>query len=250
MDYVQNFSGKADDYSVGRPAYAETFLDYLYENAGLSAASVIADVGSGTGKFSAQMLLRGSTVFGVEPNADMRCTAEKELGGCARFCSVNGTAETTGLEAHSVDFVTVAQAFHWFEVEPFYAECQRILKPGGKVILIWNRRDASAAVNQAWHKVCATFCPGFTGFNGGVRNDEARIRQFFRNRYESVCFDAPLVYSKAQFESRCLSSSYSLTREDAGFPAYLAALSDLFDRYATDGVLSVPNQTVAYVGTV
>lgn len=108
MDSTQYFSGLADDYVIGRPAYAKAFVESLYSRYGVSKQSVIADIGSGTGKFAKQLLERGSFVYGVEPNADMRNIARKELEGFEKFCPVKGTAAETNLGEQSVDFVTAA----------------------------------------------------------------------------------------------------------------------------------------------
>jgi len=97
MDHTQNFNGLAADYTVGRPAYAMDFIDSLYVQYGFTEYSTIADIGAGTGKFSKQLLDRGSTVYGIEPNDDMRNTAIKELGKYHKFHAVNGTAADTKL---------------------------------------------------------------------------------------------------------------------------------------------------------
>ena len=81
MDSTKNFSGLANTYTAGRPAYAVGFIHSLYTDHGFSPQSVIADIGAGTGKFTKQLLDRGSTVYCVEPNDDMRETAAGELGG-------------------------------------------------------------------------------------------------------------------------------------------------------------------------
>ena len=119
MDSTQNFSGLANEYVIGRPVYADAFIEKLYSQYGFSEQSVIADMGSGTGKFAKQLLSRGSFVYCVEPNDDMRNTAIKELGKYEKFYAVNGTATETMLDDKSIDFVTVAQAFHWFDVSLF-----------------------------------------------------------------------------------------------------------------------------------
>ena len=98
------FTNKAAVYHLCRPSYPKEFVDYLYANAGFGAGSVIADIGSGTGIFSRLLLERGSKVYCVEPNGDMRSTAEKELGGMLGFVSVKATAEKTRLDEKNVDF--------------------------------------------------------------------------------------------------------------------------------------------------
>lgn len=250
MDSTQYFSGLADDYVIGRPAYAKAFVESLYSRYGFSKQSVIADIGSGTGKFAKQLLERGSFVYGVEPNADMRNIARKELEGFEKFCPVNGTAAETNLGEQSVDFVTAAQAFHWFDGALFRRECKRILKRNGLVFLIWNLRDTSDKVNQSSFEIFSEYCPKFHGFSGGVQKDDPRIRDFFHGKYEYIEFENPLFYDREKFISRSLSSSYSLKKEEEKYGEYIAALSELFERYAKDDVLTVANKTVAYAGKV
>lgn len=250
MDSTQYFSGLADDYVIGRPAYAKAFVESLYSRYGFSKQSVIADIGSGTGKLAKQLLERGSFVYGVEPNADMRSIARKELEGFEKFCPVNGTAAETNLGEQSVDFVTAAQAFHWFDGALFRRECKRILKRNGLVFLIWNLRDTSDKVNQSSFEIFSEYCPKFHGFSGGVQKNDPRIRDFFRGKYEYIEFENPLFYDREKFISRSLSSSYSLKKEEEKYGEYIAALSELFERYAKDDVLTVANKTVAYAGKV
>ena len=123
----ERFTGKADVYKKFRPSYPKELIDYLYSQVGFSQDSVIADIGSGTGIFSRLLLECGSQVYCVEPNDDMRQTAEKDLAGFRNFISVNAAAENTGLQEKSVHFVTAAQAFHWFDRQAYKLECQRIL---------------------------------------------------------------------------------------------------------------------------
>lgn len=248
MEHTELFSGRADDYAFARPAYADALIDYLYTRQGFSGRSVIADVGAGTGKLSGQLLDRGSFLYCVEPNDDMRAAAERALGACPRFRAVRGTAEDTTLAGRCVDFVTAAQAFHWFDGALFCRECKRILKPGGKAVLIWNTRDRSARVNQEVWAICSRYCPEFQGFSGGMERGDGRIEAFFSGRYEYVEFDHPLFYTREKFISRSLSSSYSPKRWDSGYSGYVAALSALFDACAAEGVLEVPNRTAAYIG--
>ena len=250
MDNTQNFTGRAQAYTAGRPSYAAELLDRLYADYGFSAASAIANVGSGTGKFSRQLLDRGSEVFCVEPNGDMRAAAEAELAGYPRFHSIDGTADDTTLGAHAVDFVTVAQAFHWFDGERFRAECRRILKPGGRVVLLWNTRVLTAPLNQACIDLFTQYCPRFHGLNGGVQEDDMRIQSFFRGKYERITCDNTLYFDRERFLSRILSSSYSLREGDPGFAEYQKDFYALFDRFAADGTVEMPNQTTAYIGTV
>ena len=137
---VDRFNGRHQDYQAARPSYAQELLDWLGELYAPPERYTAADIGSGTGKLSAQLLAAGFRVCGVEPNPDMRGAAEALLGGDPRFSSVNGADRDTGLPDQSVDLVTAAQAFHWFDGPAFARECRRILRPGG-----WPRSFGSTA---------------------------------------------------------------------------------------------------------
>ena len=250
MDNTKKFSGLADTYSKGRPTYASDFIESLYCQYGLSKQSIIADIGSGTGKFSKQLLDKGSFVYGVEPNDDMRNTASKELSDYKNFYLVNGTASKTKLDDKSVDYITVAQAFHWFDTELFKRECKRILKDDGKIFLIWNMRDMTSKINQQCFEIYLKYCPNFKGFGGGIQKDDIRIKQFFDNQYEYKEFDNSLVYDKDTFMSRSVSGSYSLKEGDKNYKTYVEEISKLFDRYAKDGVITMANKTVVYIGRI
>ena len=249
-DTTGTFNGYAKDYTVGRPGYAEDLIKCLYDKYGFTERSVIADVGSGTGKFARQLLDKGSEVYCVEPNDDMRCTAEEELGSYRNFHCVNGDAENTKLKENSVDHITTAQAFHWFDVKRFRNECSRILKKDGKVFLIWNVRDEDDAVNRELYGIYSRYCPEFHGFSGGIVKDDKRIREFFDDRYEYVSFDHPLYYDREKFIARSLSGSYSLKEGDKDFERYMEEIKDLFNRYSDNGAVTIANRSAAYIGSV
>lgn len=88
-------------------------------------------------------------IYAVEPNADMRKKAEEKLSYNENYISVNGSDTDTNLSDRSVDYITAAQAFHWFDCDGFKKECRRILKPGGKVIIVYNSRNGEAACTKA-----------------------------------------------------------------------------------------------------
>lgn len=250
MDATEKFSGLASVYAAGRPAYAESFLADLYGEYGFSADSVIADIGSGTGKFAKQMLERGSYVYCVEPNEDMRSKSITELEEYNNKSIIAGDAENTGLQDNSVDFITTAQAFHWFDTERFKAECKRIIKPDRKVFLIWNMRDMESEAAQKLYDLSKKYCPNFTGFGGGIQRDDARIKLFFDGNYKRVEYDNSLRYDWEKFRIRSLSSSYALKPQDVNFKEYINELEALFDEYANNGEMLMPNKTIVYIGSV
>ncbi len=139
-DAKQRFSNRVGDYVRYRPSYPSALVDLLRAECGLRPDHVMADVGSGTGILSRMFLENGNRVFGVEPNDEMRHAGEDYLSTFKKFSSIAGSAEATTLADASLDFVTVAQAFHWFEPAAARTEFQRILRRDGFVVIVWNDR--------------------------------------------------------------------------------------------------------------
>ncbi len=245
------FKGKSSFYAAGRPRYAPGLLDYLRREENLCGRTA-ADAGSGTGIFSAQLLELGCTVYGIEPDDGMRAEAERRLGGCERFRSIRGTAEKTGLPEASVDAVTAAQAFHWFDPAAFREECRRILRPGGKVFLLWNNdapetgrdRERTRAMEQIFDTYCPPFSPGRTG-----RNIPEAVGNFFKT-YEEFCFENILERTKEQYIAASLSVSRALKEGEEGFDAFVRELEQFFDRWNEGGVIISKAQSVLYAGYV
>ncbi len=246
------FDGMGNIYAKFRPNYPKAFIDFLFTNLNLPKNCVFADVGAGTGILTKQLLEKDVTVYAVEPNDDMRKVAENNLKVFAKFIPVKGTAESTALSDNCIDIITVAQAFHWFDRQKFKKECQRILKPGGRVVLVWNSRDSESKSVMGNDSINRKYCPDFKGFSGGMNSAAAGdgLSDFFSGEYTVKVFRNPLAYSKEGFVGRNLSSSYALKEDDENYPPYVRALEALFDKYSKDGILTIPNFTRCCFGTV
>ena len=131
LDPTERFSSRTDNYVRYRPGSPAEVLELMKSECGLRPHDVIADIASGTGIFTRMLLENGNRVFAVEPNAAMRQAADKSLTQYKNLASVNGRAEATTLFHHTMDFVTAAQAAHWFDREKARQEFARILKPEG-----------------------------------------------------------------------------------------------------------------------
>src|SRR5438105_3150063 len=114
-DSIERFSSRVDNYAKYRPRYPELLLDLLSAKCELTPETTVADVGSGTGLLTKLFLPNGNRVFAIEPNSGMRRIAEAACQSFPNFISVDARAEATTLENRSVDLVTAAQAFHWFD---------------------------------------------------------------------------------------------------------------------------------------
>lgn len=249
MDNKEKFTGRAEAYENARPGYASALIDNLTGR--ISKSAVIADIGSGTGKLAAAFLKRGYKVFCVEPNADMRNMAKKMLAQYSGFTPINGTDVNSALSSNSVDLVTVAQAFHWFDADGFKRECKRILKPGGLTAIIYNHRAEDSRVTVENAEIFKKYCPDFKGFSNKLNADaRTKIAYLFDGEYETLTFNNDLVYNKETFINRALSASYSLTENDIMYSEYLSKLEALFEKYSKDNTLTVQNRTFAYVGTI
>jgi SAM-dependent methyltransferase len=139
------FARSAEAYERARPDYPPETLEPLR----LSPELVIVDLAAGTGKLTRLLAGSGATVIAVEPVAEMRAALP------ASVQVLEGTAERIPLDTASADLVTVAQAFHWFEGDAALAEIHRVLRPGGRLALVWNRRVTEDPVNQAIEAILA-----------------------------------------------------------------------------------------------
>ncbi len=175
MESHEKFTGKASIYKKHRPNYPGEYIDHLAKYNYLGAQSVIADIGSGTGILSKQLLDKGFKVACVEPNGDMRSAAEAELKDYPGFSSVNGTAEHTGLAGNSVSLITAAQAFHWFDKELFKAECRRVLKQGANVALVWKQPGRKQPACKGECENYETLLPAVQRLRRRYRRDAGRI---------------------------------------------------------------------------
>lgn len=137
---AQGFSSQADTYARGRPDYPAELGDWLRDSLGLAPGKTVVDLGAGTGKFTRLLLPTGATVIAVEPVDAMR---DQLSGRFPAVRAVQGSAESMSLPDASVDAVVCAQAFHWFANAAAMREIGRVLKPGGRLGLVWNVRDES-----------------------------------------------------------------------------------------------------------
>src|SRR6478736_2994011 len=112
---TSRFSDRVENYIRYRPDYPLEVVALLQSDCGLAPRHDIADIAFGTGIWTRHLLENGNPVFGIEPNEDMRQAGERLLAAFPKFTSIAGTAEKTTLADSSVDFVTAAQAAHWFD---------------------------------------------------------------------------------------------------------------------------------------
>jgi SAM-dependent methyltransferase len=245
---TSRFSDRVENYVRHRPGYPPQIINTLKAECGLKPAHIIADIASGTGIWSRILLENGNPVFGVEPNAEMRQAAERLLKALPNFSSVAGAAEATTLPDHSVDFVTAAQAAHWFDREPARREFVRILKPGGWLVLLWNeRRVDSTPFLRDYEQLLLTYGTDYKE----VRHEYTTlvIHEFFDPApFEKHVFPMRQELDYAGLEGRLLSSSYVPGPDHPDHAAMLRELRRIFDEHAVHGSIVVEYETRLYFG--
>ncbi|OJW16373.1 MAG: SAM-dependent methyltransferase [Planctomycetales bacterium 71-10] len=135
---AEGFAVAADDYARGRPDYPPVILAWLRDDLGVGPGTTVVDLAAGTGKFTARLVEAGATVTAVEPIDAMRERLAAALPGVP---ALPGTATSIPIADASADVVACAQAFHWFATPGALAEIRRVLRPGGRLGLVWNARD-------------------------------------------------------------------------------------------------------------
>ena len=239
------FTGKSSPYSA-RTLYPNALYDALFSRIGKKA--VIADLGSGTGKFTEPLLRHGFETYAVEPNAEMLDKAAG-LSLYPNYHPILAPAEHTTLSSHSIDLMTCAASFHWFDFPAFQTEARRILKPDGLAALIWEVRTPSAPVNLAHAEVLSRFCPAFTSLSHGHDASLSLFPQFFKS-YETLSFPVPREMDRETFINRTLSSSYAPKADDEAYLSLIEALSALFEAQQNGRKLTVPAAFMLYIGHI
>ncbi len=235
-----------------RPGYPVEIVQTLKNDCGLTAASVIADIGSGTGFLARVFLENGNRVYGVEPNKEMREAGEQLLKEWPEYISVSGTAEATMVAAHSVDFVTAGQAAHWFRRENARREFLRILRQGGWLVLVWNDRATdSTSLLRAYEQLLQLHCPEYPEIRRIDAGAVAGIEKFFSPApMRTKTFPSYQVFDFEGLKGRLLSSSYA-PRE--GHPNHMPMINELrsiFARHQVNGRVVFGYETRMYYGKI
>ncbi|MCA9790893.1 MAG: class I SAM-dependent methyltransferase [Candidatus Eremiobacteraeota bacterium] len=241
MDSTVRFGQTASVYDLYRPDYPLAIVEAL-EVEGLQ----VADVGSGTGILTRRLLEAGAHVFALEPNPEMRAIAEAKLGHEARFHSLDGTAEATGLADHCLDLVTAAQAFHWFRPDETRAEFARILKPEGRVALIWNDRRSCTALLTDYEEMLLRYGLDYQEVGHRLISEEQLSLWF--DRYKTVVVDNHQSLDWDGLVGRLMSCSYVPRPGHPNYEPMMARLAEVFATYQQDGLVRFEYDTRLFLG--
>jgi ubiquinone/menaquinone biosynthesis C-methylase UbiE len=229
---TERFTDRVENYVRYRPGYPPEVLEALRRECGLRPEHVIADIASGTGIFTRMLLENGNQVLAVEPNAAMRAASEALKETFPNLTFVVGTAEQTTLTAASVDFVIAAQAAHWFQPEQSRAEFERILKPGGWCVLLWNeRRTSGSLLLEEYEQLLHRYCPEYKEKRHG--RTQLIAQEFFAGRHsEERVFEYSQQFDLAGLTGRLLSSSYCPLANHPNYVPMLQELGRIFHAHA------------------
>jgi ubiquinone/menaquinone biosynthesis C-methylase UbiE len=244
------FSDRVENYVRYRPGYPPEVLELLRAECGLRPSHIVADIASGTGVFTRLLLENGNSVFAVEPNTAMREMGIQQLESLGSNClvSVAGTAEETTLHSASVDFVTAAQAAHWFDLPRARAEFVRILRPEGWCVLIWNERETTTTpFLRDYEQLLLTYGTDYKE----VRHERttAMIHEFFAPALsEERVFSLRQEFDYEGLAGRLLSSSYAPLEGHPSYASMMQELERIFRAHARDGTVAFEYKTRVFYG--
>lgn len=230
------FDNKAKDYANGRPTYPKEILNKLIE-LGIGKESNIADIGAGTGLLTNMLCELGSNVFAIEPNSQM-------LHECKEYCTYNNikciceSAEKTTLEDNSIDAITIAQAFHWFDKKLCKVEFKRILKENGYVFTIWNSLEQDNDFTKEYINLIHKYEIKTNAGNSYFDADKEKF-DFFEQDFEKVYYDNYQTITLDSLISNAVSISYTPSKSDNAYNDFAEQLTELFDRYNQCGYVTL-----------
>lgn len=242
---LDGYGAGADTYARGRPDYPPELTAWLREVAGVVPGCRVVDLGAGTGKFTRRLLALQADTVAIEPVDAMRAKLQAEVPGAPALA---GSASAMPLPDASVDVVVCAQAFHWFATRQALDEIVRVLKPGGRLALVWNLRDASV--------------PWVARMDAIADAHEGEVPRFYQGRWRQA-FPHPELGPLAESRfvqqhtgspddvivRRVLSTSFIAALDDAGRAEVEAALRTMIDDEPSlrgRPVVSVPYLSFAY----
>lgn len=251
LDSTRRFSSRVADYVKYRPGYPAQVVELCRGEMGLNPGAAVADVGSGTGISTELLLKNGNTVYGVEPNADMRAAAEQMLSRrYPKFHSVDGAAEATTLPDGSVDLIISAQAFHWFDKLAAAREFRRVLRRGGHVAIVWNdRKTQGSPLLAGYDQLLRTLGTDYRQVSKTTTSVED-LQDVFGVPFHRAAFPNEQRFDFEGFRGRAMSASYSPLPDHPAHEPFIAQLKNLFAIHERDGRVVFEYETEVFFGRV
>ena len=238
MDNTHRFTGRVEYYDRYRMRFPQAVLEVVRERCGLLPEDIVADIGAGTGMLAELFLQAGNAVIAVEPNAEMRAACERLIDCFSQLTVVDAAAEATGLTSSSVSLVSVGRAFHWFNQDRAIAEFTRILKPGGWVVLVSNRRAAEGSEQmRAYEQVLRDYGNDYDGTHEKSRRTATLDR--FEGEHFRVILPGTQELTLEELVGQTQSYSVTPAPGDATFEAMQLGLVGFFSQWSKRGVIEM-----------
>lgn len=245
------FDNKAALYAAYRPSYSSHVLEYLQQNLGFSQMTLGADMGCGTGQLTKILAEYFDLVYAVEPSVSMMRECQKCLHDYKNILYVPHSAENTGIENNKLDYITVAQAFHLFHNVETLQEFKRILKPDGRLIIIYNMKNHSSDLFLKNEEVLLKHCPlyrrtfhatefKYDSFLDCFTEESYQYHYFINDNTEYLDYDT--------FINRTLSASYAIQKENPSFSVFVEELASVFADFSVNHKVKMELSTVIYSG--
>jgi SAM-dependent methyltransferase len=241
VESATRFNDRADDYVKYRPTYPSAAIDAVLEGLGAPAALVAVDLGAGTGISARLVGDRGVRVIAVEPSPGMRQAAAPHVN--VRF--VASRAEATAIRPRAIDVVVSAQSFHWFDAAPTLGECTRVLKPHGRLAIMWNRRSKTDPLTEGYRRAIADV-GGESSIERMAFDPEVIRRSGVFTPVDRVTFPNAQRLDLDGLIGRARSASYC-PKDGRATVRLRALLGDLWRTYADrDGLVTLVYETEVY----
>ncbi len=223
-----SFGDVADAYERSRPGYPDEAVRWLVGTDPLD----VVDLGAGTGKLTRSLVALGHRVTAVEPLPEMLAHLQAAVPGVR---ALEGRAEAIPLPDASADVVTAAQAFHWFDHGPALCEIARVLRPDGRIAIIWTVRDES----ERWVAELSDAMVGRTGVDAGA-GELIAASGLFGSVDEATFGPHVQEVDRETLKELVLSRSYCAVLSDEERAPIFARVDELFDLHMRDGIVRLP----------
>ena len=243
LNPLNRFSDRVEDYVKYRPSYPTAAIDKILEN--LTLPITVADIGAGTGISSRLLADRNMKVIAIEPNPEMRNAGIKDSTPLVEW--KDGTAENTNLPEASVDLVTCFQAFHWFTPEPSLAEFYRILKPQGKLAVVYNNRDKNDEFTAEYSRIVREASKNHPA-EAKLKSVEPLAETTYFKNFQEYNFVYQQELDLTGLIGRAMSVSY-LTKSGKAYEQVVSDLENLYQQFKNQqGFVYMTYFTSAHLG--